>query len=227
MAKNSFLTWDEVAEIFDRKSVAVVGSGPSCMQNKGERIDDHDLVVRVNNYKLAPIKTGKRTDVHYSFYGNSIKKTAQQLQSDGVKLCMCKCPDARFIESEWHTKRGAEHGIDYRWIYNQRAGWWFSDVYAPTKERFQEYFDLMQNHIPTTGFQCILEILKTPARSIYITGFDFFSSRIHNVDERWQPGRPDDPIGHRPELEREYIRNLMDSRVSYDKALSDIVSVPV
>ena len=24
--------------------------------------------------------------------------------------------------------------------------------------------------------------------SVYMTGFDFFQSRIHNVDERWRPG---------------------------------------
>lgn len=218
-SKTHFLKWDDVLEFFNDKSVAIVGSGPSCLQNKGSRIDNHDIIVRVNNYKIDPAKTGRRTDVHYSFYGNSIKKTSLELQKDGVKMCMCKCPDARFMESEWHNQHNAEHGVDFRWIYAKRAGWWFCDTYAPDLDRFMEYFYLLNNHIPSTGFQCILEILKTNAKSIYITGFDFFSSRVHNVNERWQPGRPDDPIRHMPEYERKYLVELEDERVIFDDTL--------
>lgn len=222
MGKTEFLTWQDVLEFFDGKTVTIVGSAPSCLNNKGDRIDNHDIVVRVNNYKIIPSKTGQRTDVHYSFYGNSIKTKSDALLNDGIKMHMCKCPDAKFIESEWHTQRNAEHGVNFRWIYAQRAGWWVAPVYAPDLERFMEYFLLLNSHIPSTGFQCILEVLKTNARSIYITGFDFFSSGLHNVNEPWRPGRPDDPIGHRPDLEKEYIINLTDQRVSYDRALENI-----
>jgi hypothetical protein len=166
---------------------------------------------------------GTRTDVFYSFFGSSIRKTAEELQEDGVTLCMCKCPDVKFIESEWHRKRGKEKGTDFRYIYTKRAGWWFCDTYAPTHDRFMEFFNILQKHVPTTGFQCILEILSFDCKSIYITGFDFFTSRRHNVTDRWFPKNPDDPIGHRPDLEKQYMRRLKDPRVTYDKTLQRIL----
>ena len=218
--QTNWLTYEQVAEIFNGKTVAIVGSAPTVLENDGNYIDSHDIVVRVNNYKLKPEKTGKRTDVHYSFYGNSIKKTSDELKKDGVYLCMCKVPDANTIESEWHKKNGKQFGVDFRWIYARRAQWWFCDTYAPTKPHFMKYFTLCGNRMPTTGFQCILEILSFNISKAYITGFDFFESKIHNVNEVWRPGRLDDPIGHNPKTEKEYILHLNDDRVIYDKHIN-------
>ena len=71
----------EINEYFDGKTVAVVGSAPSVLENVGGYIDSHDLVVRVNNYKLKGYEdnVGRRCDVHYSFYGSSVKKTPEDL----------------------------------------------------------------------------------------------------------------------------------------------------
>jgi len=62
--------------------VAIVGSGPSCRSNQVRFIDGHDVVLRTNNYKLY-FETGYRTDVYYSFFGSSIRKTEKQLRHDG------------------------------------------------------------------------------------------------------------------------------------------------
>jgi len=40
---------------------------------------------------------------------------------------------------------------------------------------------------------------------VYLTGFDFFTSGKHNVNEPWRPGQPDDPICHRPDLEAAWL----------------------
>ena len=93
-----FVTFEDAAARLRGKSVAVVGSAPSCLDNAPGFVDGHDIVVRVNNYKLGPAQ-GQRTDVHYSFYGSSIRKTAAELERDGVKCCMCKCPNAKPLES--------------------------------------------------------------------------------------------------------------------------------
>ena len=85
-----FVSRQELKPYFKGKSVAIVGSGPGVLTNEIGFVDSHDVVVRVNNYKLSP-HAGMRTDVHYSFYGTSIRKTAYELRSDGVYLCMCKC----------------------------------------------------------------------------------------------------------------------------------------
>lgn len=205
-----FVTREQVAERFKGKTVAIVGSAPSVLKNAPGVIDSHDIVVRVNNYKLIGEATGKRTDVHYSFYGTSIRVPREQLQRDGVTLCMSKLPDARPIECDWHKDRGKEAGIDYRYIYRNRASWWFCDTYIPTSEVFLDKFELLGRHQPTTGFAAILDLFSFECARLYLTGFDFFASQLHNVNEPWPVGKnQDDPIRHMPELEAKWVGKFL------------------
>jgi hypothetical protein len=211
----------EVAKVFAGKRVAIVGSGPGVLANEPGFVDSHEVVVRVNNYRTSAA-AGHRTDVHYSFYGHSIRKTADELKADGVQLCLCKCPDAKFMESGWHRANNKPHGVDFRYIYRDRADWWFCPTYVPAVDEFVASFDLLKRHIPSTGFSAVLLILGFEPASIYLTGFDFFSSRTHNVNEPWRPGNPSDPIGHAPELERAWLAEHLDL-VSLDPALTAIM----
>ena len=216
-----FIDREQLIERFTGKSVAIVGSGPGVLQNEPGFIDSHDIVVRVNNYKLTA-STGRRTDVHYSFYGSSIRKTEGELRADGVTVCMCKCPNGKFMESEWHRRMNKPHGVDFSYIYRDRTRWWFTDTYVPAMEEFVASFELLNKHIPSTGFSALLLVLGLAPASVYLTGFDFFASRVHNVNEPWRPGNPDDPIGHAPELERAWLaKNL--GGVTLDQTLTEIM----
>lgn len=210
------ITFERVKEIFKGKSVAIVGSGPGCLDNSPGFIDSQDIVVRINNFRLSG-NTGFRTDVFYSFFGNSIRTKKEDLKD--TYLCMCKCPNG-FIESRWH-KRNKQKGSDWRYIYENRKDWFFCETYIPEMEKFNRYFSLLDNHIPTTGFSCILDLNDCDC-DIYLTGFDFFTSQIHNVNERWKPGREDDPIGHRPELERNWLKENK-NRFRLDRRLSALL----
>lgn len=203
-----FIPFELVQQRFADKAVAIVGSAPSCLLNEPGRIDAHEVVVRVNNYKLGA-QQGQRADVHYSFYGSSITKTAAELQRDGVTLCMCKCPDSKPIESDWHEQRSRQNGIDFKYIYRNRASFWFCDTWVPIEEVFLEKMTLLSGHIPTTGFAAILDVLACKPKSIYLTGFDFFSSGMHNVNERWRAGDSTDPIRHVPEKELALLWSIM------------------
>jgi hypothetical protein len=219
-----FVNFEQVARFFCGKKVAVVGSGPGVLDNEVGFIDSHDVVVRVNNYKNGEAQ-GFRTDVHYSFYGTSIRKTANDLQNDGVKLCMAKCPDSKPLQSEWHERMQKQAGIDFRYIYRNRSQFWFCDTFIPDDERFLKKFELLDKHIPTTGFAGILDVLACDPRSVYLTGFDFFSSGVHNVDEKWRAGNPCDPIGHRPDLEIAWLRRNEGSfPLTLDNRLSKLVT---
>ncbi len=217
-----FIDRTELAERFAGKTVAIVGSGPGVLDNEPGLVDSHDVVVRVNNHRCIDERTGRRTDAHYSFYGSSIHKTPTELQAEGVTLCIAKCPDGKFMESEWHRRMNKPHGVDFSYIYRQRKDWWFCPTYVPTMEEFRASFDLLGRHIPSTGFSALLLILSlNPART-FVTGFDFFSSRVHNVNEAWRPGNPDDPIGHAPERERAWLAQHLD-RVTLDSTLTKIM----
>lgn len=185
--------------------MAIVGSGPGSLDNGPGFIDGHEVVVRINNYKLVPAATGSRTDVFFSFFGKSVRKTAAELSGDGVTLCMAKCPCALAIDSDWHRERNKMEGVDFRWIYDDRADWWFCDTYVPTLADFLKVFETLGRHIPTTGFAAIHEILLAEPVSLYLTGFDFFRSGIHNLNEPWRAKNSDDPIGHMPERELAWL----------------------
>lgn len=214
-----FLTRPQIRERFEGKSAAVVGSGPGVLENTPGFVDSHDVVVRVNNYKLSA-PTGSRCDVFYSFFGNSIRKTAHELQRDGVKLCICKCPDAHAIESDWHRRNGKMIGVDFRWIYKKRKEFWFCDTFIPSVDEFLKTFNLLGAHVPTTGFSAILDVLSNNPRSLYLTGFDFFRSGKHNVNEAWAAKNNGDPIGHVPERELLWLSQNMARRISVDPALA-------
>lgn len=221
-----FVSRESVAERLRGKRIALVGSAPTVLRNPPGLIDSHDVVCRVNNYKLTGAATGQRCDVHYSFYGTSIRKTRDELQRDGVTLCLCKCPDAKFMESEWHRRNRKEVGVDYRYIYRNRSVFWFCDTYVPSTEVFLEKFNLLGQHQPTTGVAALLDLLSFGC-TVYATGFDFFRSGVHNVDEPWKAGKnPDDPIKHVPEREAQwlaqYAKNHPD-QLTLDDALREIL----
>lgn len=219
-----FVDYKYIQEYFKNKRVVIIGSAPNVLNNDGRYIDGFDSVVRVNNYKIFPENTGKKTDVHYAFYGSSIRKAAAELKGDGVKLCMCKCPNGKPIQSAWHERNGQTAGIDFRYIYKRRAPFWFCPTYIPTEQHFMRLFLELEKHIASTGFAAIWEILQLQVKELYITGFDFFTSRKHNINERWREGRKDDPIKHVPEVEKtkilEYAKN--DKRIVLDNYLRGI-----
>lgn len=219
MPSNYFCSRDRVASVLTGKRIALVGSGPGCLDNEAGYVDAHDVVLRVNNYKIGKAQ-GTRTDVFYSYFGTAIRKTAFELKRDGTTLCMAKCPNAKPIESNWHERNGKQAGIDFRQIYERRKDWWFCDTYVPTVEEFIGHFDLLGRHVPTTGFSALLDILSYEPASVFMTGFDFFASGIHNVRERWIPGNPEDPIGHVPKREAAWLKaNIDQFPITVDRSL--------
>ena len=212
---------ERLKSYFQGKTVAIVGSAPSCLMNEPGKIDSHDIVVRVNNYKLMG-NTGRKTNVHYSFYGFSVKKSAAEMKHDGVELCMNKCPNSQPIQSDWHRLNGCMAGVDFTQIYKRREHFWFTDTYVPTDEDFLRSFNLLGGHIPTTGFAAILDVLLLEPKLVYLTGFDFFKTRLHNVDEHWRPRKSNDPIGHVPDRERQWlIDNIHNYPIELDKVLKN------
>lgn len=221
-----FVTRSDIRPRFEGKTVAIVGSGPGVLENDKGFIDSHDVVVRINNFKIIPPATGARTDVFYSFFGRSIKKEKYELKRSGVTLCMCKCPNDHAIDSDWHVRNRQMIGVDYRPHYERRKDWWFCDTYIPTKQEFLASFELLGRHVPTTGFACILDVLLLGPRSVYLTGFDFYRSGIHNVNERWRPRNSTDPIGHVPEVELAWLRKHKDSYpLMFDARLSGLLQM--
>lgn len=216
-----FVTFAEVAETFHGKRAAIVGGGPSVLDRGQDFVDSFDVVVRINNYRAH----GHRCDVFYSYFGGAIKNTADDLKRDGVKLCMAKCPDAKPLQSEWHERNNRQNGIDFRYIYELRHNFWFCDTFVPDSEHFMRGVNLLNGHIPTTGFSAILDVLACKPAIVFLTGFDFFVSRLHSLNEPWKPGDPNDPIGHRPDLEAAWLAQYVRKHLMLlDPVLSQVLN---
>lgn len=223
------LTLSNLAQIFKDRRVAIIGSAPSARDNTAKFIDGHDEIIRINNFKTVGTdlrghhydyrdKVGYRTDWHYSFYGGSIRTKREDLI--GIKGHLCKCPDKELVHrSQWHEERGLRKACGWAWIYRARTEYWQAPVYIPKVEHYMKCFEMLGGHVPSTGFACIWEFVNLPVKSMYVTGFDFFRSGIHNIDEQWRPGKKDDPIRHIPEKEFEIFKRWaqkMPSKIQLD-----------
>jgi hypothetical protein len=229
---------EKLKDFFQEKRVVLFGSAPSCLQNNGLYIDNFDIIVRTNNYKVFKrtsqeifydftANVGNRTDVFYTFFGSSVKKTIQELKKDGVKLIFSKCPNGKLLD---HTvifpKDKSNFGGEWTWIYRLRENVLKEfDHYIPDLDTFKKYFNLLGGHIPTTGFQAILEIVALKPKELYITGFDFFTSGLHNTNESWNEKNFDDPIRHVPMAELQALRLLIEKHnfIKVDKTISKMI----
>jgi len=160
------------------KKLLIVGGAPSANKGSIEWYKQFDVIVRCNNYKKV---NSYRTDIFSSYFGRNIKKTKEELITDGVKYLLCKYPNA---DMSLELKDYNIKDKDYRWVYELRKNWWFKPVVSLTKDNLLEQINLLDGFMPTVGISTILFLLKlkTP---IYIIGFDCFKSDIHNLNEKW------------------------------------------
>jgi len=230
------LTFDNLIQSFKDKVVVIIGSAPSALDNNSESIESHDEIIRVNNFKTTGTdlkgryydfrnKVGHRTDWHYSFYGGSIRTKVEELE--GIKGHICKCPNEEIVHmTDWHKERHFEKACGWAWIYRKRNDYWVAPVYIPIKSHYLRLFNILGGHVPSTGFACIWEMLNLPVKRLYITGFDFFRSGVHNINEHWSTGKnPDDPIKHLPEKEFEFFKEWVktDNRIYVDNHLRRMI----
>jgi len=139
---------------------------------------------------------------------------------------MSKVPNSHAIDSEWHRRNDRMGGVDFRQLYRRRASFWFCDTYIPTTDEFLRSFRVLDGHMPTTGFAAILDVLDFNPKSVFLTGFDFFTSGLHNVNEPWREKKENltDPIRHMPELERAWLIANMDKHpITVDRAMSALI----
>ena len=178
----------EIQKVIEGKRVIVMGSAPSVLENNGKDIDNYDIVVRVNNFKIDGFEkqVGTKLDIYYSFFGTSIEKTNEELKRHKLKFIMCKYPNESFMD---HTGGVAKDGIsaDFRRTYNVRKYWWEFPIWIPKMKYFKENFEKLFR-VPTTGISAILDILRFNPKSLNITGFDFMTSGIHDTNVRWNKG---------------------------------------
>lgn len=182
--------------IRSNKSLLIVGGGPSAKIKSEEWYNSFDFIMRMNNYKKT---NNSRTDIYFSYFGKNIRKSAEELKADGVKLLVNKCPNADMTEklSCYNVDM-----TDYRWIYEYRKDWWFCLTFCQTEEELLYQVKMLGGFMPTVGLSAILWALKY-IEPVTIIGYDCFESGLHNLNERW-----DNSGNHNIEKEKRVLESL-------------------
>lgn len=148
--------------LFNGKSVCLVGNGKSALLHDGNSVDGHDLVVRMNEFKLHDHEKfiGHRTDVH-AFTGS---KSVHSLDTwDTIQHYYCA---DGFIEKKYLQP----------WMGDENLLFW-------TRPKGQ-WEDFLDGAWPTTGLRILLDALNSGARSVTLLGYDFYegghTSKVHS-----------------------------------------------
>lgn len=200
LVNNAYMT-----RFFADKSVVVLGSAP-CVVNAGATyLSEFDVIVRVNDYKIY--NDCNRVDVHYSYWGRSIKYS---MSHSGGAVVMCKYPNAVFKSKKYV----AGHSGDLRDVYAMRAREMRDDMimYIPHIDDFLSNYNLV-GAIPTTGVSAVLDVLRFNPRKLHAAGFDFFVSGRHNISDVWIAASG---AGHEFDRERDLFKTLrLDGKIDW------------
>lgn len=175
------LTEEYVRDFIMGKSVLVLGSAQCVASLDPAFMESFDIIVRCNNHKNFNECT--RTDIYYSFLGGSIKKSMEDIIADGAKFVFCRNPNMDF-SAHVGGKYIPGHSIDATAIYEHRfrIEWFKIPYYIQSYKNYRRNYCLI-NRLLTTGVSAIIDVLRYDPIRLYVAGFDFFTTLIHNVDE--------------------------------------------
>jgi hypothetical protein len=208
---------DNYRKFLKGKRVAVVGPAKSIENSSnGEKIDNHDIVVRLNYAKIKnPKDSGKRTDVIY--YDGSLHnyKVIQP------KFVVCSYPS-----TEWFFNARCARNISYNSaLYNSLVV--DPDIYKNLKF----CLDPAMMMRPNTGLISIVDLLTFDIKSLFITGLDFYRTgyldthpdygkvELNKIKEIFKSG--DNGDYHDIERQFEYFKSniVRDERIDLDDFL--------
>ncbi|WP_180686582.1 glycosyltransferase family 29 protein [Streptomyces gossypiisoli] len=163
--------WLSLGEFRNRiagKSICLIANSARVGESSmGAEIDSYDLVMRFNSYRIDPVHTGKKTDIHVSIHKHAFNWD--------------KPVDIRLVtggnSADWkYSMRnklvpGAQQYVgdeSLRWPVRNIGGW--------TSEQFPG--------IPTSGFNMLwlLDFLDV-SPTIDLIGFDFYESGAYRIPE--------------------------------------------
>jgi hypothetical protein len=193
-------SWSQFGEAFgcDRPSVALVGNAGYLNEiEQGDHIDRHDIVIRMNNFRVAGHEktVGQKTDVFLTNFYHDVDFSRGEVA--GARWIISSVPN------NFHKAKPAltdhYHGV---YITRRMRELGRKEVFVPSVDMFVEYVIRLGKY-PTTGamgIQLILDHLIDVCGPVYITGFSFFKGTQHYFG----PSKVK-PHYHDPERERAMV----------------------
>jgi hypothetical protein len=175
----SIYGWERIADkLGGVETVAVVGNaGYLADLTQGSLIDDHQLVIRLNNFRTVGFgrAVGERCDILFTSFFKDISFDRPELSS--VDHVVSSVPNNLYKSDRAHLHhRHGEHitaGMEELGRH---------EVYVPSSEVFRDACARC-GAVPSTGFMAIEFVLRNfRFRSVFVTGFSFFQGREHYFD---------------------------------------------
>lgn len=171
------------------KKIFIIGNGPSaCSKKLGREIDAADVVVRINNFKTKGFEdfVGTKTDILFTCRLNEYFDTLQTFPE--VILCLLMNPlDGVTIPQEMINAPNISERIDW-----------------PEIDELTKWLNLRENCYPSTGFICMLKMVRRFAH-VNVIGFDHFGKQNAHY---FAPGPRLEPPRHDAEGERHWFQKF-------------------
>ena len=204
---------------FQGKDLAIVGNaGYLAELEQGPRIDQHDLVLRMNNFRTAGYErhVGTKLDIFMTTFYHDVDLARPELRS------------ARFVVSAMpnNFSRGRNPRLNDRHaelIAGGMARLRRREVFVPSRERFNSLYQKIGRY-PTTGALAIalsLDHLLRATQRIYLTGFSFFEGRSHYFSDQRVCASNHDLTGEARLLAEYLAPALAAKRISMDPVMNE------
>lgn len=216
-------TIEEYHDYLKDKNVILVGpAGYLKGQNKGNEIDNYDVVIRVNN--SVPILSyndlGKRTDVLYHLLFKSLRDNKSLVGKKQI-LSEKELIEIKNNGVSWlinHRKiNSTDRIVKLKPYLNNLFNW----VLIPDK--FNQIKEILKSP-PSFGVLAIIDLLCSPIRNLTVIGFDFYESGYYegysDRDKPWKTQK-----AHDFKLQIKLLKLLyeIDSKLIIDEKLKKVM----
>ncbi|MEV4877919.1 hypothetical protein [Streptomyces cyaneofuscatus] len=161
-----WLTLGEFRNRIAGKSICLIANSQRVGNSSlGEEIDDYDLVVRFNSYRIDPAATGRRTDIHVSIHKHGFNWD----QHVDTRLIFGG------ISGDWkYSLRNRLVPGAQTYLGDESLRWPVRDIGRLSREVWPS--------IPTSGFNMLwlLDFLDVSPR-LDLIGFDFYESGAYRL----------------------------------------------
>ena len=165
---------------FKDRRVILVGPAETALQYMdGVRVDDFDVVVRINSSQRLVLKHGSsigyRTDVlaHSLFEGGprgTGRIDPELMAQQRTSLVLCPLPNPSKWAQFYEVRRRLGN-VDWSSLGSLRP-----QVLTTPPRRYRELCDLLRGRAPTTGLATMDHLLHAGCRELHVTGFTFFTT---------------------------------------------------
>lgn len=162
---------------FEGKRVCVIGGADTILMKKnGKYIDEYDVIVRINKgielIEKQKEYLGSKTDyLFHSFYDINNEDKGSPFTIDLWKNSNLKKIIYAYPSSE---KKFQWQFIKFNKVKSNLP------ICETTKKQYLNILNILESHVPTTGFVALKTIFDSNPRELFITGFSFFKTPMNS-----------------------------------------------